>query len=185
MYIIQRITRNKGLLKFLIILLLSVIAFFAHDCNFRWAKKGGDDLVSGVVTRVLDGDTYDLLLEDNTTVRIRMDAIDAPEGWQAYGREATNYLKEMAENQTVRVSLANTDRYNRVLSFSWLKDGRELSREMIKAGYAWHYKQYNNDAELARLEDEARAARRGLWSDDDPMAPWEARRLRRQGLPTR
>jgi endonuclease YncB( thermonuclease family) len=37
---------------------------------------------------------------------------------------------------------------------------------------AWHFKRYSSDRELARLEAEARSARIGLWSLDDPIAPW-------------
>ena len=32
--------------------------------------------------------------------------------------------------------------------------------------------------ELERLEAEAKAAKRGLWVDKDPLPPWEFRRLR-------
>jgi len=45
--------------------------------------------------------------------------------------------------------------------------------EMIRQGFAWHYKTYNGDLELDQLELEARAAKRGLWSDSQtPVAPW-------------
>jgi len=141
--------------------------------------------VSGKVVRVLDGDTYDLLLEYSTTVRVRMEGIDAPESGMPYARKATDYLKDLTKGQTIRITTGNKDQYGRDLSYSYLDDGRELSREMIKAGYAWHYKQYNSDRELAALEKEARAAKRGLWQDKNPMAPWDVRRMRRSGTSTK
>lgn len=44
---------------------------------------------------------------------------------------------------------------------------------------AWVYDQYVRDKTLYRLQDEARSTGRGLWADEEPMAPWEWRRSRR------
>jgi hypothetical protein len=47
---------------------------------------------------------------------------------------------------------------------------------------AWWYKKYApGDATLARLEAEARAAKRGLWAQASPIAPWDWRQ--HKGLP--
>lgn len=46
---------------------------------------------------------------------------------------------------------------------------------MIDAGLAWHYTRYSDDADLAAAERAARAARRGLWADPEPVPPWEWR----------
>jgi len=143
------------------------------------------DFVSGQVIKVIDGDTYDLLLKNKTTIRVRMDGIDAPEKGMPYSKKATQFLGELCKEQTVKINKANIDQYGRTVSFSYLEDGRELSREMLKAGYAWHFKKYNSDPELAALEEEARQAKRGLWKDENPMAPWEVRQLHRQGISTK
>lgn len=37
-------------------------------------------------------------------------------------------------------------------------------------------KKYNNDSELAKLETEARVNKIGLWSQANPVAPWDWRR---------
>jgi len=156
---------------------------FSNTCLTDTITKS--ELVSGKVVRVLDGDTYDLLLENKTTVRVRMEGIDAPETGMPYSRKATDYLKELTKGKTIKITLGNKDQYGRVLSYSYLEDGRELSREMIKAGFAWHYKQYNKDPEFAALEKEAKAAQRGLWQDNNPMAPWDVRRMWRNGESTK
>jgi endonuclease YncB( thermonuclease family) len=58
-----------------------------------------------------------------------------------------------------------------------LPDGRSLNRKLVKAGMAWWYKRYApNDTALERLEGEARAAKRGLWSDPHATASWTWRR---------
>ncbi len=54
-----------------------------------------------------------------------------------------------------------------------LPDGGSLNRSMVRAGMAWWYPKYAPaDRELERLESEARAARRGLWSQPNPVPPW-------------
>ena len=46
---------------------------------------------------------------------------------------------------------------------------------MVKAGLAWHYKQYSSDPVLAQAEIDARNAKAGLWADPHAIAPWEFR----------
>jgi len=168
-----------NVIKWTLICLLGL----TDTCQTEPVKDG--ELVSGKVVKVMDGDTYEFLLENKTTVRVRMEGIDAPETGMPYYRKATDYLKGLTKGKTIKIDLSNKDQYGRVVSFSYLEDGRELSREMIKAGYAWHYKQYNKDPELAALEKEARMAKLGLWKDKNPIEPWEIRRLRRSGVSTK
>ena len=58
-----------------------------------------------------------------------------------------------------------------------LPDGRSLSRELVCQGMAWWYREYApGDRELERLEAKARSARLGLWSQPNPIPPWEWRK---------
>jgi endonuclease YncB( thermonuclease family) len=148
-------------------------------------RNSGNEYISGCVVKIIDGDTYDLLLNDSTTIRVRMDGIDAPEKGMPFYKKAKQYLGTLCKDQIVKIHKDKLDHYGRAVSFSYLKDGRELSREILKAGFAWHYKQYNSNLELATLEDEARQAKRGLWQDKNPMAPWENRKLHKQGVSTK
>ncbi|MEO8593049.1 MAG: thermonuclease family protein [Candidatus Solibacter sp.] len=57
-----------------------------------------------------------------------------------------------------------------------LPDSRNLNCE-VRAGFAWWYQQYARRETVPRdLENEARAAKRGLWADPTPVPPWEWRR---------
>ena len=48
-----------------------------------------------------------------------------------------------------------------------------------RSGFVWWLRKYApGDATLAWLEAEARAARRGLWSQASPIAPWDSRQHR-------
>jgi endonuclease YncB( thermonuclease family) len=161
--------------------ILSLFLFVLAGCY----NHTSDEYVTGRVVKILDGDTYDLLLENNTTIRIRMDGIDAPEKGMPFSKASKRHLGELCQGQTIKVSKSQEDQYGRIVGFSYLEDGRELGHEMLKAGLAWHYKQYNSDPELATLENEARQAQIGLWKDKNPMAPWENRKLHRQGISTK
>jgi micrococcal nuclease len=77
----------------------------------------------------------------------------------------------------VRVDVLDTDRYGRSIGIVTLPDGRKLNHELVRSGFAWWYRKYApHDEQLARLEQDARNAKRGLWADAAPVAPWEFRR---------
>lgn len=61
-----------------------------------------------------------------------------------------------------------------------LLDGRSLNHELVRSYYAWWFRRYSKDAGLAALETEARSARRGLWADAQPIAPWDWREAQRR-----
>jgi len=153
----------------------------ACACN---SPEGGNELAElnlvkqsreGLVVKIVDGDTYDLI-RNGVQTRVRMEGIDAPERGMDYYKVSKDYLGSLCMNKKIRLQVSKKDRYGRLIAKSYLPDGRELGEEMVRAGMAWHFKRYSNDAKLARLEREARSARRGLWSAANPTAPWEYRK---------
>ncbi len=132
---------------------------------------------SASVVHIADGDTITVFHDDHR-VRIRLWGIDAPEMAQAWGPEAKQFTAARVEGQTVTLQVHDTDRYGRTVAEVILPDGRSLNRELVRAGLAWWYRHYAPaDRELAELEEQARAARRGLWADSAPIAPWDFRKL--------
>lgn len=146
---------------------------------------------SGKVIGVTDGDTIKVLNDQNEQIKIRLEAIDTPERKQPFGTAAKEALSEML-NDHVLVLETGKDRYGRTLGFVEIlpncigggpSSNAIANAELIRLGYAWHYKEYNKDPELAKLEDEARHAKRGLWGGigpDHQIPPWEWRRLARE-----
>lgn len=133
------------------------------------------------VVGILDGDTIELL-EEKVTTRVRLYGVDAPEKNQDYGTRARQFVSDLSFGKNVELIEKGKDRYGRVIGIIILPDGRSLNEEVIRQGYAWHYKEYAKDAvQLAQIEVEARQNRRGLWELPEPTAPWEFRRLRRSG----
>lgn len=55
-------------------------------------------------------------------------------------------------------------------------DNKDVSLEMIKAGFAWHFEKYDDSSEYEKAEKEAREKKRGLWVDSKPIAPWDYRK---------
>lgn len=162
-----------------------VLSFYFLVIILSCTSCNQDEGNSGKVIAVLDGDTYDVLMKENKTVRVRMEGIDAPEKGMPFYRVSKNYLAELCFGKNISLVENGMDKHGRTLAFSYLDDGRELSHEMIKAGLAWHFKQYSSDSILAGLEVAARNSRAGLWADNNPMAPWENRRLHRAGISTK
>lgn len=68
------------------------------------------------------------------------------------------------------------DRYKRLIAEVILEDGTNLNKELIKQGLAWHFKKYSEDSEYAELEIEAKNNKIGLWSEENPISPWEWRK---------
>ena len=127
------------------------------------------------VVSVHDGDTITGLDESKTQYKIRLDAIDAPELGQPFGQASKKALSEKVFGKDVVVIVKTKDKYGRTVGHI-LIDGRDVNLMMLEEGMAWHYKHYDRNARLARAEDEARAAKKGLWSDGDPVPPWEWRK---------
>lgn len=138
----------------------------------------GSSEIRGKVTAITDGDTIKVLINKQEE-RIRLNGIDCPERNQAFGTKAKEFVSDLVFGKTVLVESEEIDRYGRILGWVYLEDGRNVNEELLKAGLAWHYKQYNNDPRLAMMEMEARNAKRGLWVDPNPTPPWDFRRNKR------
>ena len=131
---------------------------------------------SGVVVGVAVGDTI-TVLHDGTTERVRLHGIDSPERKQAFYREAKSYTAALAFRKSVIVRLKGRDRWQRTIGEVVLPSGQLLNHELVRAGLAWWFRKYAaGDLKLQALEDEARAAKRGLWADENVVAPWEFRK---------
>jgi endonuclease YncB( thermonuclease family) len=136
-----------------------------------------DSVITGEVVAVHDGDTLSVLA-GGRTVRVRLACIDAPEQGQPFGSRARQRLAQEAMRRAVRVEVVDRDGYGRTVGRVWA-DGRLVNLELVRAGLAWHYAYHcPDDRALAAAEEEARTARRGLWAEPDPVAPWQWRRRR-------
>jgi len=123
------------------------------------------------VARVIDGDT--LLLTSGQ--RVRLIGVDTPETKHPdepvdpLGVEAGEFVRSLIADAPVRLEFdrERLDRYERLLAYVWLPDGRLLNDEMIRAGYSAAQTGYSYRQDMKRrfLESEAqaRAQGQGMW----------------------
>lgn len=129
----------------------------------------------GHVAEVKDGDSFRL---ENSPVDIRMLAIQAPKlskgrpGFKVwpFADKAQAALAGLVQGHSVTLRLGTTarDLNGRILAHVVRDDGLWLQQELLREGWARVYTFADNrqfTPELFAAEQEARAARRGLWAD--------------------
>lgn len=159
--------------------LITILTLFIFNASLSFAGQYK-------VTRVIDGDTIRVIfLGTKTTVRLV--GIDAPEvshaknqPGQPFSEAAANYLAGLVLNKAVEIISYGPDRYGRTLA-EVVVDNRNINIEMLKAGYA---EVCRGDSLVGILdtkayweaEEEARAAKRGMWSQGNYMSPMKWRK---------
>ena len=130
------------------------------------------------VVRVIDGDTIDINVPDGKYphTRIRLWGVDTPETVkpdtpvQHFGPEASRFTKRACSSRQVTLRLERRDlrdRYERLLAYVILPDGRMLNRVLIEEGYGYADPRFEHthQREFRKAQDAARTAGRGLWKD--------------------
>ena len=146
---------------------------------FLWQTLNAEAL-SGKVIHVADGDTITILDSSNQHLKIRLSGIDAPEKAKAYGQRSKEHLSGLVQGQQVIVETAKKDKYGRHVGHV-LINGQDVNLEQLRAGLAWYYREYERELtpdlqkNYALAEAEAKDARMGLWSDAQPVPPWQWR----------
>jgi len=145
-----------------------------------WAQTASFKVID-----VADGDTITVLDASNTSHRIRLANIDAPETGggrcrptQPWATQSKNELTRMVKGRQVGLACAEVDRYGRQIC-DVLVDGTTANRALVESGLAWANRanpHYLRDHAVATAESRAQQARIGLWSAPAQTAPWEWRK---------
>ncbi|MDP3842593.1 MAG: thermonuclease family protein [Oxalobacteraceae bacterium] len=139
----------------------------------------GAELV-GKVVAIADGDTITLLDAYSRQHKVRLQGIDAPERGQAYWKASKQHLADGVYLRQVVVEYDKKDRYGRIVGHV-RHEGRDMNLEQLQAGAAWFYRKYAKElsadvrANYAVAEIAASRDRRGLWREEQPVAPWDWR----------
>lgn len=144
-------------------------------------------VLSCLIVGIADGDTLTARCDAaagqlKQTIRVRLAEIDAPEKAQPFGERSRQHLAQLCFRQRAEVAplpgSAGSDRYGRTVARVACA-GLDANADQVRAGMAWVFDRYARDLTLYDLQAEARRARVGLWTDPDPVAPWQWRAGRR------
>jgi endonuclease YncB( thermonuclease family) len=127
---------------------------------------------TGTVVRISNGNTLELAPVDppGPIEKVRLLGIDAPGKGAPLYNESGAALAAITKGGPIRVEFdragrAQRDDYNRLLAYVFAAD-TNVNVELVRQGWAVYSKKYGGErfaAELRAAEDEARAARRGVW----------------------
>jgi micrococcal nuclease len=173
--------RSIAFLGCLAVLLLSLVPATSEDKPKESCIPQVIAEFQGKVVGVSDGDTITVLNAQKEQIKIRLEGIDAPESTQTNGQKAKQALSDLVFGKTVTVKKTGQDRYGRTLALIYLDD-RHINDEMVKAGWAWQFTQYNCEDRVKRLEAQAREGKKGLWATPNPIAPWDYRARQKQAV---
>ena len=128
---------------------------------------------SGQVVGIIDGDTIEVM-HLGKAERVRLHGVDCPEMGQPFGERARKYTSTHTLRKNVTVIVSDTDKDGQTVGQVILPDMSNLNIVMISAGLAWWHETYApEDKILMDVQKSAKAAKRGLWTDPDPVPPWE------------
>lgn len=157
----------------------AALLLFATAVPSSFAQDGAPvepgQTFTGRVVEVTDGDTYDVRRSIGATVTIRLHGVDTPESSQPFGGKATRRARRLLQGESVRATVEDIGRYGRAVARVEVQ-GSDLGVMLIRRGLGWWYREHApRETEYARLQRQARNAGRGLWSQADPVPPWEWR----------
>ena len=138
-----------------------------------------------VENSIYDGDTFRVKC-DGREQKVRLCGIDAPEIKQPLGIESRNYLRSLiakASNQVIVIEM-DRDKYGRSVAEVLLESPsgeQSVQEEMLKAGMAYHYKQFSGSCHNRDVFDAAeeigRSQQRGVWRlFNGGLRPWNYRK---------
>ena len=152
----------------LLILSVSTLGFFISSFSVVLASDFTGPVVSSSTA------TPSKSCTTHRAERIRLNGIDCPEKGQAYGKRAKQAASELVFGKEVTLQTHGQDKYGRTLADVRLPDGTNVNHKLVEEGWGWWYRKYApGDTVLEGLETEARAARKGLWPDPQPVPSWE------------
>jgi len=157
--------------------LLFSFLFFHFTNNSAHAEA-----ITGTIDSVIDGDSI-TIISNGKEVDISIFGIDTPEKTQAFGQNARNFTGAMVSGKKIRIEPITQDHDGRTVAMVFV-NGINLNEQIVSQGFGWVYRQYCKEsfcADWLKLESNAKASHKGLWTDANPIPPWEYRQKQRSG----
>lgn len=129
--------------------------------------------MGALVTRVVDGDTAEMEIQNGSSEGVRFIGVDTPESVapgepvECYGKKASRFTTGLIEGERVelRYGAERRDFYGRLLAYVYLDDVF-VNAELVRLGYARTLEIAPNvdfAERFSRLQQSAANAGRGLW----------------------
>jgi endonuclease YncB( thermonuclease family) len=131
--------------------------------------------LNGKVTTVIDGNTIEMIADDNESYKIMLFGIDCPELGQDFGEKAKMFLQKLILDKNVIVKIQGKDRWGNRLGVVLIEGETDPRFKLLEAGLAWTSERDPID-ELENAKEKAREKSKGLWKEQDPTPPWIYRR---------
>ncbi|HSW37072.1 MAG TPA: thermonuclease family protein [Candidatus Saccharimonadales bacterium] len=174
--------KHQHKLLSLVLVLLSTLIYYGQQQG--WLGSAGQALQSSQpglysVSRFVDGDTIAVNM-NGAVETVRFVGVDTPETHkpntpvQCYGPAAAAFTKNLIGHQPVRLesdSLStNRDRYDRLLRYVYLPDGRLVNEELVKNGYGFYYPYFpfTKSQQFSADQESAKGTLKGLWRNCQP-----------------
>jgi len=127
---------------------------------------------TGWVSWVMDGDTVLVVRPgQQEPIKLRLDAVDAPETCQPGGVAARDAMMALALRKSVQVQLLGHDSFGRDIGRLSV-NGVDLGAEMVRSGMAWAYRFRTGRGPYAALQRQAQKEKRGVFAGrEEPMSP--------------
>jgi len=170
----------------LVLLSISAIAALLGVGWQLWKQSQGIDTQYWQAGEVIDGDTF-TVQQGQTTEKIRLCGVDAPESEQPLGAEAEALVRNLIEGEEVGIVPVERDRYGRQVAEVFVAGAGEeetfIQQELLMAGLAYVYPEYvdgcPNGEVMKRAEAIAQENKVGVWNGEH-QRPWEYRRAQRE-----
>lgn len=171
-----RLLKHYLLLLFFLPAILSFQTAQKKEKNQHENIPKSANLPSPLIAEVIgiqDGDTIEMKfiftgkkagVRANKPVRIRFMHVNTPERGKPFYKVASQFTSEKCFRKTVEIRHeGNFDRYGRLIGEVILANGLNLNKELVRKGYAIHYKRFSKSAEYAKLETTAKSKKLGIW----------------------
>lgn len=134
---------------------------------------------NGRVIMVKDGANIFVKSGENT-YPVKLYGIECPEPGQDYGEQSRQFAEDLLNGKDVWVDVIRMDHRKRHVS-KVVVDGRDASVEIAGAGLAWYDSRAYSAPTVAGAQVEAQAKKAGIWSQPNPLSPWDYR-YRKSGI---
>jgi micrococcal nuclease len=170
--------------------LLLLVACSREESRAQMSAHTSVPTLSGTVTRVIDGDTVESLLDNGSSDTIRLLGVDTPETYisnqpgeygnitdtvclDKWGYAATQFTKERLDDQKVTLisdpAAGERGSFGRLLAYVQI-DEVDFNALLVDLGYARVYTEgtASREQKYLRLQENAQREKRGLWECERP-----------------